>query len=149
MIMIHVNKSCLKLTCRFFNCFRTLVWNTCLMPAHDGSHGSLEDLRSSLYNPLISRGFSLPHLPVFKEQERARGGSAHLAHGHWNRMNGCMKGIRAIITRWIVSQVEVFWWSLYGCKAQRRMLWDCFPSFSCTRLCARARVCSNHLQQQI
>lgn len=69
---------------------------------------SLQGLRSSLYNPLISRGFSLPHLPVFKEQQRVRGGSSHLAHGHRNRMNGCMQGIRAIITGWIVSQVEVF-----------------------------------------
>lgn len=49
---------------------------------HDSELRSLQGLRSSLYNPLISRGFSLPHLPVFKEQERERGGSSHLAHGH-------------------------------------------------------------------
>lgn len=52
------------------------------MPVHDSELRSLQVLRSSLYNPLISRGFSLPHLPVFKEQERERGGSSHLAHGH-------------------------------------------------------------------
>lgn len=52
------------------------------MLVHDSELRSLQGLRSSLYNPLISRGFSLPHLPVFKEQERERGGSSHLAHGH-------------------------------------------------------------------
>lgn len=52
------------------------------MPVHDSELRSLQVLRSSLYNPLISKGFSLPHLPVFKEQEREEGGSSHLAHGH-------------------------------------------------------------------
>lgn len=49
------------------------MWNSCLMPVHDGSLRSLQGLRCSLYNPLISRGLRPPHLLLFQEQVSPRG----------------------------------------------------------------------------
>lgn len=43
------------------------------MPVHDGSLRSPQGLQSSLYNPLISRGFSPPHLLLFQVQKAREG----------------------------------------------------------------------------
>lgn len=139
----------------FFNCFRTLVWNTCLMPVHDGSLRSLQGLRSSLYNPLISRGFSPPHLLLFQEQESLRGEAltwptatetgwtaarraperlSHAASPHrWRCFDG-----RSVVAKHKDGCCEIaFLLSAQdGCNA------------CCARACVYMCVYSNHLQEQ-